>query len=245
MPRALDVLPPQVAGRDTGDSLARKVSTSTPTILFVRHGDTPLNSDAGGTATPRIRGWQNVPLTDNGRSEANLAASKLAKYNPSKIITSDLQPATETAGIIADKLGLSVTKDKNLRTWDVGSLTGKPVNEARKIQADYQNKTPDKKLPAGGGFSGESFNDYFSRFANKGLPRLQKEAENSDGPIVAVTHGHPIRSLKRALAGGNLNVHIPMEGVAGHGDIVKVEKQGAGWKMTDVDKVDFDTQGGR
>jgi glucosyl-3-phosphoglycerate phosphatase len=237
MAHAVDVPPPSLAGRDKGDAIQRKVSGSTPTIFFVRHGDTPLNSDAGGTATPKLRGWQNVPLTDNGRAEVRLTASKLAKENVSKIISSDLQPAMDTASIISDKLGVPITKDKNLRTWDVGSLTGQPVDKARKIQEKYQNDTPDKPLPAGSGFQGESFNSYLARWGGKGVPRLQKEAENSDGAIVAVTHGHNLRSLARVLSGDE-STPVPMEGVAGHGDILKVEKFGGNWKVAGHEEID-------
>jgi len=64
-------------------------------IIVWRHGRTEWNL-AG-----RVQGQTDVPLDEVGREQAREAAARLASLQPTRIITSDLSRALETA----DELG--------------------------------------------------------------------------------------------------------------------------------------------
>lgn len=66
-------------------------------IHFVRHGETSFNVEG------RLQGQSNVPLNENGRLQASLIASRIAKMPAGFIdciISSDLDRAADTARAI-------------------------------------------------------------------------------------------------------------------------------------------------
>lgn len=64
-------------------------------IYVLRHGSTELNGRGA------IRGWLDVPLNEEGRAQARLAAAHLADVPFARAYTSDLVRAVETASIVA------------------------------------------------------------------------------------------------------------------------------------------------
>jgi broad specificity phosphatase PhoE len=89
----------------------------------VRHGRTALNDPKN----PKLRAWEEVPLTDEGRAEIQLTANKLKIYSPKMIYSSDLERDTESAMLMAAILGnIPYETDFCLRTADMGTLSGKP-----------------------------------------------------------------------------------------------------------------------
>jgi len=78
-----------------------------------------------------VGGWYNSHLTEQGREMAEAVADELtgrvaATARPIRITTSDLARCGETAGIIADRLGLAATDDRRLREISFGEAEGKP-----------------------------------------------------------------------------------------------------------------------
>ncbi|MEO6470547.1 MAG: histidine phosphatase family protein [Aeromicrobium sp.] len=72
-------------------------------ILWVRHGQSTwnvLDRMQGQTAHP--------PLTDLGREQASRAAETLATRGVTRIVSSPAVRALQSAGIIADRLGLEI-----------------------------------------------------------------------------------------------------------------------------------------
>lgn len=163
---------------------------NTRTFQLIRHGATSMNND--DVSVDRIRGWQDIPLSKSGRTEAHNTARKIARSDdpPDCIYTSDLKRAADTADIIAKHCNApKPTRTKDLRPWDLGDLAGKTTKEALPDMTKYACDTPDKAVPGG-----ESFNSFKSR-AFKGLHDiLSNEKPNKN--VAIVTHHRVERLLK-------------------------------------------------
>lgn len=84
----------------------------------MRHATTEWN-EAG-----RIQGWLDSPLSAAGRTQAAEWAETLAGHDFSRIVSSDLGRAMETAQIISTQVGLPVEGESLFRERDFGSLAG-------------------------------------------------------------------------------------------------------------------------
>ncbi len=95
-------------------------------IYVVRHGQAELNVKCtiGGTFEPN-------PLTSKGKEQAINLAKTLENVAISKIFSSDLSRAKETAEIIGLKKQVPVEINKLLRERSWGSLQGKTFEEAK------------------------------------------------------------------------------------------------------------------
>lgn len=100
-------------------------------FVFVRHGETPLNRDQ------LIGGSTDVPLTDAGRRQAELAQPLLARFHWNGIGVSSLQRAQQTAELAVP--GGSYTTLAGLRERDWGNLEGLPWSEI----IPYEETPPD------------------------------------------------------------------------------------------------------
>lgn len=87
-------------------------------IYIIRHGQTDWNK------LQKTQGQTDVPLNDVGRQEALSVAQQLAALPISKIISSDLKRAKETAEIINRSLGVPLLIDERLREMNFGLLEG-------------------------------------------------------------------------------------------------------------------------
>jgi broad specificity phosphatase PhoE len=164
--------------------------SNTRTIQLIRHGATSLNND--DVSVDRIRGWKDVPLSEDGRKEAYRIAEKMAHRKPDVIVTSDLKRAHDTAEIIAKELGMKVALiTKGFRPWNVGTWSGVVTSKAIPVLCEYAEHKPDKDLP-----EGESFNTFRLRFFSELLHVLEKYP----GKIAVVTH-HRGERLMKAWAG--------------------------------------------
>ena len=155
--------------------------------LLVRHGRTRANEGSN----PRLRAWEDYPLDDNGKLDAQMAGQKLKFYKPKMVYSSDLQRDTETAQIIAEICGnIPHDTDFAFRTADVGVLSGMPELEVRdRILRWYRN--PSEPAP-----SGESFNNFSRRFWRAYEPKLELAREVAAfRPTVIVTHGRNVAYL--------------------------------------------------
>jgi broad specificity phosphatase PhoE len=85
-------------------------------MFLVRHGDTSLNDE------DLVHGWVDAPLNEKGIEQAHKAAESLKDKEITRIVSSDLPRARQTANIIGKKLGIPVTLNPNLRTWDAGNF---------------------------------------------------------------------------------------------------------------------------
>lgn len=155
--------------------------------FFVRHGDTDLNNE------DIIHGWVDTPLNDEGIDDAHKAAESLKDKDITRIVSSDLPRAVQTANILSQKLKVPVTFDSNLRTWDSGDFDGTKDHEELK---KYTEDGKANKAPAG---SSESFNE----FKDRSLSTISGYIKNGeDENTVLVTHSKPIRVFDAWEHGG-------------------------------------------
>lgn len=92
-------------------------------LILIRHGQTDYN------ATRRMQGQLDTQLSAIGRDQAAAAGQQLLSENISRIISSDLSRAHDTAMIIADVLGLEVSTDPRLRETHLGEWQSKTAME--------------------------------------------------------------------------------------------------------------------
>lgn len=163
-------------------------------ILLTRHGATPLNAESG-SGPDRIRGWDDVALSKQGREEAKKLARRLANSGIEIIVCSDLSRAADTAKDIAEATGAELFKDSDLRPWNLGKFTGQESSVvARKILSYAKNK-PDLKVPK----DGESF-DEFRKRAMGGIVNAINKAKGRK--LAIVSHYRVERLLKSWIDAG-------------------------------------------
>jgi broad specificity phosphatase PhoE len=167
-------------------------------VYLVRHGATQLNNTSD-TSQDRIRGWTDVPLTDEGRQEAEKAAAELKDKGIGYIATSDLSRARETADIIGKALGIEPVPMMGLRPWNLGEFSGKSTKEALPQLAEYVQKRPDEPVPGG-----ESFNAFKAR-AFEGLADALNAAGNKQ--LALITHHRVERLMEAWLRAGQPASH--------------------------------------
>ncbi|MCC3765825.1 histidine phosphatase family protein [Glycomyces sp. TRM65418] len=87
-------------------------------LLVVRHGQTAWNIEG------RIQGSSDIDLDETGRAQVVEAAPELAEYEPTRIISSDLRRAVDTARPVAELTGIEIELDKRLRERAYGPWEG-------------------------------------------------------------------------------------------------------------------------
>ena len=89
------------------------------TIVLLRHARTAYNAGL------RLQGQIDIPLDDVGRWQAEQGATALAaSHKASRVVTSDLQRAQDTAIVYARQMGLDVVADVRLRERSFGGWEG-------------------------------------------------------------------------------------------------------------------------
>lgn len=198
---------------------------------MVRHGDTALNS--GHTSPEKFRGHADVPLSAEGRAEGKALAKKLCGTDEIDCVySSDLSRASDVGQMIADQCDCELITDKNLRPWDLGSLTGTPVKEGIPKIKQYAN-TPTVPLPGG-----ESFNSFKEKVLTA-LDGIFDEAIEEKETYVVVTHTRDLQLLKGSYTapGGLSNHNIDIKTFDDYsnelstGEYIKLEFTGKEWKM--------------
>jgi broad specificity phosphatase PhoE len=208
-------------------------------LFLIRHGATSGNKGQNKRGE-LMRGQSRIELDANGRAEAQRAGARLKGKGIEKIYASDLPRTRETARIIARELGnIPVELDPELRTWDPGILTGKPVNKVQGA-VEWYEKHPDAQVP-----DGEKMSDFLTR-QKKAYDSLIEEARTGKGRrydkphldlsregqrkaregkvIAAVTHSRPLLAFQADLKGqprGEFHKH--WDEAPGPGSVVQVD----------------------
>ena len=157
-------------------------------IIAIRHGETAWNVDT------RIQGQLDIPLSPNGRWQAERLADALRGEPIKAIYASDLARAWETAQYVGYASGIKVTKEKNLRERGFGIFEGKTFADIETLLPDqsmrWRKRDPDF-APAGG----ESLIALRSRVVGA----AQRLAALHPGELIAlVAHGGVMDVLYRA-----------------------------------------------
>lgn len=115
------------------------------TVFIIRHGVTDWHRDR------KVLGHRDVPLNADGFAQARAIASALGERALFEIVSSPLLRAVQTAEILAEKLGTTITRDPRLSAFRVGKWEAMPYDEVSRLP-EYQQFVADplkEKLPGG------------------------------------------------------------------------------------------------
>lgn len=160
-------------------------------IYLIRHGATVL------TAEDRFAGATNVPLSDEGRSQAGTLAERLAKFDVAAVYASPLDRTMETARILAKPHGLEVTPRDGLKEISHGhweEMTRHEVEQQFPEEAAAWDEDPYTYAPPGG--------ESGLAVTARALPAFLEIVRQHEGRAVAVvSHKATIRLLLSSLLG--------------------------------------------
>jgi probable phosphoglycerate mutase len=171
---------------------------SEPTrIIAIRHGETAWNVDT------RIQGHLDIPLSANGRWQAERLASALQDEAIAAIYASDLTRAWETAQYVGQLQGVPLTKEIGLRERDFGDFEGKTFAEIEMLLPE-QSMRWRKRDPEFSPTGGESLIALRARV----LEAAERLAAQHPGEQIAlVGHGGVMDVLYRAAT--RLDIQAP------------------------------------
>lgn len=167
----------------------------TPTIYYVRHGETEWN------AAGRFQGGQDIPLNDRGRAQAAQAGGILGDllkrdgrdHAQLPFVASPLGRARETMELLRTALGVpreGYALDDRLREIGYGHWEGFTLAEMEVAHPEiYAARNADKWQVAAPG--GESYAMLTAR--------VQAWLQSLEGDTIAVAHGGTMRALMVAL----------------------------------------------
>lgn len=158
-------------------------------VLLLRHAESTWN------ALARWQGWGDPPLSERGREQAQGLAQLLTGAGITRLVSSDLVRAAETAAILGRTLGLEPELDPRLRERNLGRWSGLREPEIRAAFADelVRFRAHDPEVCPGGGESAVAF-------AARVMPALEALAAGRGQETVAVvTHLGVIRLFSPGL----------------------------------------------
>lgn len=193
-------------------------------LIVLRHGQTGSN----------LKGiWQGQldhELTDLGREQARAAAAAIASLRPTRVVSSDLVRARDTAEeVAAASGGLSVSTDERWREIHAGGWQGLT---AAQVYSQYPQDAD--KLISGEDFKrgghGESLADV-ARRTRSALDELIASMDPGECVVIA-THGVTGRSLVAELVGLDQSTAWRVLGGFGNCHWASLEEGRAGWRIT-------------
>lgn len=156
-------------------------------ILLVRHGATAWSRDG------RHTGRTNIPLLDQGETEARQLRSKLLGLLQGRepvVFSSPLARALDTCRLAG--FGSHVELDDDLMEWDYGEYEGCTT-------AEIQKGRPGWELFRDGCPGGETLSEVAARVSGV-LCRLRHDERLVERPALLFAHGHVLRVLTAVWA---------------------------------------------
>ena len=142
-------------------------------VVLVRHGETEWSRSGKHT------GWTDVPLTDEGREQAEVVGQALHGRQFVLVLSSPLQRAAETARLA----GFETQPRDGLREWDYGDYEGRRT-------VDIREERPGWFLWRDGVPHGETADEVSAR-----ADGVLDEIRTADGDVLVFAHGHLLRIL--------------------------------------------------
>lgn len=197
-----------------------------PTLYLVRHAQSEAN------AQNLLAGQENFPLTEQGHEDAlNIAQQFCAQYQPSRIISSPLLRASQTAQPFSEILNRDIEFDPRIIEQNMGKFSGMSYAEA---EADPEYETDRSArwhwIPVGGGESYEMMAERTRAFLTDLL--------DASGDILVVTHAVTMRLLRANLE--HTLPHYP-EKIAANGEVWKIKLTSLDHANT-IESLDFGAQ---
>jgi probable phosphoglycerate mutase len=153
------------------------------TLVLVRHGEIVRPAYTSN--------FDRAPLSDRGESQIRELARAWPADRPTRIFASPLRRSIESALLLAEAFGLSITKRACLKEWSADeSGIAQPEYKAleRKAWADFDFIPPSKESLA--------------HAASRGRHCLEEIASTLDGSVAAVVgHGTLFSLVTSALKG--------------------------------------------
>jgi len=146
-----------------------------PEVVLVRHGETEWSLN--GQHTSRT----DVPLTDNGRRQAELLGLRLAGRRFEQVLSSPRERALETCRLAG--LGEQAELRYDLEEWEYGEYEGKTTEEIRQ-------ERPEWSLWRDGCPGGEDAAGVAAR-----VDPVIAELRELEGDAILFAHGHVLRVL--------------------------------------------------
>jgi alpha-ribazole phosphatase len=160
-------------------------------LYLIRHGE------VGGAGEGRLLGRTDTPLSDRGISQAHQLAEELSLRRLTAVYASDLQRASITAEIIAQRCNLPVERNTVWREINMGDWEGRTLAELHQEDPEPVAQLFDD--PASFQYpGGESFASFIKR-VQTGLDRLRQT--HPTGDIALVAHGGVCRTIIGGVLG--------------------------------------------
>jgi broad specificity phosphatase PhoE len=144
-------------------------------VVLVRHGETDWS------AHMRHTGRTDVPLTEEGRHQAERVGRALRGWRFTLVLTSPLKRAAETCWLTG--FGELAQARDDLMEWDYGDYEGRTT-------PDIRRETPDWTIWRYGAKNGETPEQVAAR-----ADRVIAEVRAADGDVLIFGHGHLLRVL--------------------------------------------------
>lgn len=190
-------------------------------LVLVRHGISEYN------AKGLWAGWDDPPLTEEGREEAKKAGKVLQDIQFDEGFSSDLKRAKDTLTIILQTLKkhLPIIIDKALRERNYGEFTGKNKWEVKKQIGEVEflklRRSWDYPIP-----KGESLKQVYERtipYYKQIIEPKLKAGKN----IIISSSGNALRSLVKYLDDIPDNQIAQLEIATGEVYMYKIDEQGS------------------
>lgn len=160
-------------------------------IVLWRHGRTAWNLE------DRFQGHSDVPLDKTGRVQARRAAPLLASLRPSRIISSDLCRAADTAAALAKLVDQPVRLDARLRESYGAECEGLTDAEIQtRYGPAYEDWERGGDIPAAGAETRRRVAERVSAAVLDGLAEVP-----AGGTLIVATHGGAARVAVARLVG--------------------------------------------
>jgi len=192
---------------------------STTRLCLVRHGETAWNAEG------RVQGQTDVPLNELGRAQARAVATALAGERFDAIYSSDLVRVRETAAPAAERLGLPVALDPQLRERHYGIFERYTYAEVRdRFPAEYARFRD--KDPAFDFVSGEALKAFERRALACVAGLVERHAGRS---LLVFTHGGVLEMVYRQVTGRGLST--PRDFEIPNAALNRVEVRAGAWRI--------------
>jgi len=184
------------------------------TFYLVRHG----TNDWLGKIIP---GWMPIELNEEGRQQAARVAARLKSSGISRIYSSPVKRATQTAQPLADAVGIPVEPRDEFGEVHPGEWTGKTMDE---LEQDPRWRLYNRFRSGTRAPGGELMIETQARVV-VGMERLRVEHPNES--IAIFSHGDPIKVALMNYLGMPIDFIYRLEVGPASVSVVRVEDWGA------------------
>jgi broad specificity phosphatase PhoE len=191
----------------------RAFAAPSRSFLCVRHGVTDWNREG------RFQGRTDVPLNDEGVSQAQATSRRLQSVPFDFIVSSPLIRAAKTAKIIAAPSSRPITLDADLIECDFGSFEGRPIADVMSEFGITAKQALATILPADG--------EPWAEVSERSLRCVSRWLDHHPhAGILFVSHDAVMQSMSEALGNGWFDNR--------HGVPFRFDRMGDAWTVGEV-----------